>query len=320
MVDNRRKMKREEAVLEKPDVSCLEQHWAAELGSDQDILLDDSRFSYGELTPGRGMIVMPEQHFPVIQSVFSLSFENEIRVKCGDKSAVIGGGEHNIIVFSDLGSLKMSAAECSENSFYIAFSEVGFNQLVGGEYSFLSHFGKNIKHQSPGMLAMRNMHITPEMRSIIYEIIHCKRIGLLKKMFIEAKVLKLLMLQLEQVEITERREGPRLIKEYDVEKIHHAKTILDENISTSISLVELAHRVGLNDFKLKRGFKEIYNTTVYNYLYEVRMQEAKKRLLGTSQPISEIASCCGYEFVQSFIKAFKRKFGIPPEKFRNSTG
>ncbi|EPB65868.1 hypothetical protein ANCCEY_15057 [Ancylostoma ceylanicum] len=90
------------------------------------------------------------------------------------------------------------------------------------------------------------------------------------------------MLQLEQFEVRERKL--QFIKEYDVEKIHQAKLIVDTDISSSVSLIELAHMVGLNDFKLKKGFKEIYGTTVYNYLYELRMQEAKKRLLNSSQP------------------------------------
>ncbi len=277
---------------------------------------ESERFSFCELKPGKGVLVVPGIHSPVVHSVFSLSEESRVEVKCGSGRLSVGGGAHTIVVLNDVGCLKMNAAGFSDRSFYLSFSPEFFSRFMEGDFSGFNQGENAGKHMR--VLVKEGMRVTPEMRSVIEELITCKRTGVLKKMFLEAKVLKLLMLQLEQYELLSRKEDLKYVREYDVDKIHLAKTILDNSISASISVIELAHRVGLNDFKLKRGFKEIFKTTVYNYLYELRMQEAKRLLLNTDQSVNEIAAYCSYEFVQSFIKAFKRKYGIPPEKFRHS--
>lgn len=279
------------------------------------VFFENERFTFGEIQPGKKLLSVPGVDTVMIQSVFFSGSESQLCVACKKQHVLVETDEHNMFAFGDLGCLKVSGSNAGMKAYYVAFSKEALVHMFGEIPAVFQLFrtGKI----ALGMLAKQNLRMTPEMRSIIEEIVNCKRVGLLRSMFLEAKILKLIMLQLEQFQWTERKTDVRLIKEYDIEKIHHAKTILEGSISNSVSLVELAHMVGLNDFKLKRGFKEIYQSTVYNYLYELRMEEAKKLLLGTDRSVNEIASNCGYEFVQSFIKAFKRKFNVSPEKYRN---
>lgn len=279
------------------------------------VLFENERFTFGEIQLGKKLLSVPDVDSVMIQSVFFIDPESQLHVTCRRQVVLINTDEHNMFAFGDLGCMKVSESSTGRKAYYIAFSKEALVHMFGEIPSVFKLFqtGKI----ALGVLAKQNLRITPEMSSIIDEIVSCKRVGLLRNMFLEAKILKLIMLQLEQFQRMERKTDVRLIKEYDIEKIHHARIILESSISHSVSLVELAHLVGLNDFKLKRGFKEIYHSTVYGYLYELRMEEAKRMLLGTDCSINEIASNCGYEFVQSFIKAFKRKFGVSPEKFRN---
>jgi AraC-like DNA-binding protein len=106
------------------------------------------------------------------------------------------------------------------------------------------------------------------------------------------------------------------IKHYDLDKLHIAKTLLEQNITTPCSLHELAKRAGLNEFKLKRGFKELFGTTVFGYLHEQRMVISKRMLL-ENMSVTEVSEYCGYTYVQSFITAFRKKYGITPDKFKN---
>lgn len=279
------------------------------------VLFENERFTFGEIKPGKKLLSVPDVDSVMIQSVFFIGSESQLHVTCRKQDVRIKTDEHNMFAFGDLGCLKVPESSPGRKAYYIAFSKEALVHMFGEIPAAFKLFqtGKI----ALGVLAKQNLRITPEMNSIIEEIVSCKRVGLLRNMFLEAKILKLIMLQLEQFQWTERKTDVRLIKEYDIEKIHHARIILESSISHSVSLIELAHMVGLNDFKLKRGFKEIYQSTVYNYLYELRMEEARKVLLGTDRSVNEIASNCGYEFVQSFIKAFKRKFGVSPEKYRN---
>ncbi len=161
-----------------------------------------------------------------------------------------------------------------------------------------------------------NMDITASMNMIISEMSNCKKQGALKRLFLEGKTLELLMLQVEQFESADQQRHPAGIQPGDVEKIHHARYLLEQHIDTPCSLTDLARQVQLNDFKLKKGFKEIFGTTVFGYLRDLRMQEARRMLRHTSKSINEIADYCGYEYVQHFSTAFKKKYGLTPSKLR----
>ena len=63
--------------------------------------------------------------------------------------------------------------------------------------------------------------------------------------------------------------------------------------------------ISSNEFKLKQGFRLLYNNTVYGVLSEYRMEKAKQYLLDTQMPVSEIALQIGFEHQSSFCKAFK---------------
>lgn len=60
----------------------------------------------------------------------------------------------------------------------------------------------------------------------------------------------------------------------DREKIRQAQAIIIENMMNPPSLMELSRLIGLNDFKLKKGFKEMFGTTVFGYLREKRLEKA----------------------------------------------
>ncbi|MEH2180207.1 AraC family transcriptional regulator [Nostoc sp.] len=64
----------------------------------------------------------------------------------------------------------------------------------------------------------------------------------------------------------------------DAEKLHLAKAILERSLEHPPSLLELAKLVGLNDFKLKQGFRHLFGTTVFGYLRTCRMQQAQQLL------------------------------------------
>jgi AraC-like DNA-binding protein len=160
------------------------------------------------------------------------------------------------------------------------------------------------------------LRITGEMYSILNDVVQCEKEGIIRQLFIETSVLKLLLLQFEQCgAVTKINEG-NAVKPYDVEKYDLVKKLLEDNIAYSHSLGELSRKSGLNDFKLKKGFKELYGTTVFGYLHDLRMAKAQEMLRETERPVAEIAECCGYAYVQSFSTAFKNRYGITPEKYR----
>lgn len=151
---------------------------------------------------------------------------------------------------------------------------------------------------------------TVEMHMIMKEISGYPRQGVLQKLFIEAKVIKLLMLIFEQFSekhhTDQPSETPETVKKY-----------IDEHYHTHLRTEDIARLIGINQNTIRKEFKSRFHMTVSDYIAELRMLKAKKMIIDRKVMIKEIAIECGYEYVQNFTRAFKKKFGISPEKLRN---
>src|SRR5690606_35759667 len=81
-------------------------------------------------------------------------------------------------------------------------------------------------------------------------------------------------------------------------------------------LNELARELGTNTFKLKYGFKELYNTSVFRFLRNERLRKAKMLIQYGDRPFKTIAHLCGFKSVPSFSATFKSEFGYTPTELR----
>lgn len=302
------------------DDGIAESHWefSNKLGyaNFRKFIFNNIHLCFGELKLNEDKFIKIQAPQPVIEMYFSLTGSSSVETNSYEEY-VFSSNEHNLLYFPEKEyAVRTLSGKEACSSFHIIFPESYFLQLLQKKYPLLDDFKNDIHKKNSAILTPKNMAITAEMNSILNEIVNCKRKGVLKCLFLEAKILKLLMLQLEQFEIAQSSYKFEHVKDYDVEKIRIAKNILEENISAPISLIELAHQAGINDFKLKKGFKEIYGNTVFGYLNELRMNEAKKLLLASDKSITEISQYCGYLFVQNFTKVFKKKFGVTPKNFK----
>jgi len=162
-----------------------------------------------------------------------------------------------------------------------------------------------------------NQPITTRMRMILDEIRNCKFSGGLKKLYLQSKVLELLALQCEQYErVKDLRHSPETISATDKEKIYYARDILLARLQAPPSLPELSRLAGLNEFKLKTGFKQVFDNTVYGYLNDHRMVSARQLVLEGSRSLTDIADTFGFSSIQHFSNSFRKKFGMSPGKMR----
>lgn len=155
-------------------------------------------------------------------------------------------------------------------------------------------------------------YMTVEMHMILKEIISYYRKGFMQKLFVEAKIIKLLILIFEQFNENKDHED-----EYQTPVI--IKNFIDENFHRNLKIEEISKILGMNETKIRKEFKIHYHLTVSDYISELRMLKAKKMIIDNDLMIKEIAIDCGYEYVQNFTRAFKKKFGVSPEKLRMSS-
>lgn len=150
----------------------------------------------------------------------------------------------------------------------------------------------------------------------------------MRQMYLESKSVELLMLWLEQQRAAapnpESSLGdsgwPIARKDVDRDRIYQARDILLRTFQNPPSLKELAHQVGLNDCTLKRQFKQVFGTTVFGYLYDYRMEQARRWLLEQPWSVTEVARRVGYKNLCAFSTAFRKKFGVSPRSLQRQGG
>jgi AraC-like DNA-binding protein len=135
-----------------------------------------------------------------------------------------------------------------------------------------------------------------------------------QKLFYQGKFYELLSLYFSN-RLPNTETCPFLNDEETVRKIKQVKEHLLKNIDTPPTLKELAKIVGLNDYQLKVGFKEIYGNTVFGFLLDHKLDHSRILLDSAKLQVNEVAYQIGYTNPSHFIAAFKKKFGVTPKKY-----
>jgi AraC-like DNA-binding protein len=106
-------------------------------------------------------------------------------------------------------------------------------------------------------------------------------------------------------------------KLYDIPALELAKSIIEKDPASHIHIPMLADKAGINEFKLKVGFRELFRTSPYQYRLRLCLERAKELLEETDDTIDQIASKVGFDTYNGFSTAFKKAFNIPPTAYRN---
>ncbi|MDM9382665.1 AraC family transcriptional regulator [Chlorogloeopsis sp. ULAP01] len=183
---------------------------------------------------------------------------------------------------------------------------MGFNDAIPSQMKHL--FRKpDEKHY------FHNGIVTNQMQIALQQISQCPFQGLVKRMYLESKILELIALRLQQdIEAETIHRFSHTSKKGLVDKIYYAKDILESRIDNPPSVLELAQLVGLNHHQLKQGFRKVLGHTVFGYLHNFRMEQARLLLSEGKMSVAEVANSVGYEHLGHFAGAFKQKFGTTP--------
>ena len=136
----------------------------------------------------------------------------------------------------------------------------------------------------------------------------------LRRFYFENKIKEFLFLILAQSskKLPVQEKFPR----HEVDAVHHARSIVLDDIEKHLTIPDISKKVGLNEFKLKLVFKQVFGIGVFETLIQARMQKARSLILETDKPIKEVACLTGYERITGFISAFRKHFGYTPGSLR----
>jgi AraC-like DNA-binding protein len=203
--------------------------------------------------------------------------------------------------------------EIAPNSWVISviISIQKFHGLFSSEAEhipFLSEDNKDKKYY-------KETEISPSMSIVLSQLFHYNLHPSIKNLYYKGKGYELLSLYFNRTEDPNAEQCPFLIDEENVLKIKKAKEIILAKMSEPPGLQELADEIGLPLKKLKMGFKQIYGDTVYGFLFDYKMDSARKLLDSGSYNVNEVGLKIGYSTGSHFIAAFKKKFGTTPKKY-----
>jgi AraC family transcriptional regulator, transcriptional activator of the genes for pyochelin and ferripyochelin receptors len=260
------------------------------------------------------LVQILEGDFPYMQMHFELNTTGCFYYPdaAAEIDTEIYGGTHSILYYPALHGKLHYLKKPHSQSVEIELSVDFLRRIFHNDLEILREFGKNIEASHPAIMGSRSFPITSEMRHILNQIRNCALGGILKRLFVEAKVIELLTLQIAQINALSKTK--KTLKKQDIDKLNEVRDILNKNIYTPYSIEELSRLAGINRTKLQEGFKDLFGNTIFGYITDVRLEEARRQILNSHKDdtISEIAAKSGYKNPQHFTAAFKRKFGYLP--------
>jgi AraC-like DNA-binding protein len=228
----------------------------------------------------------------------------------GNRTITFLGSEHNIVFIPKGQDLRFSYGSLPFEAVNIYFEKSFLSKYIPSDHPFMNKMDS--KYLS--VIGSNNLSVSPKIQSVIQDIINCGFDGHLKKLYTQAKVIELLTLQLVQFE--EDTSESNTLKQSDIDKMMLVKDLITKDFKESFSLSYLSRAAGTNEQYLKKNFKILFGSTVFNYIQACKMEKAKELLLHGEYKIADIAELTGYKHATHFTSAFKKFFGYLPQKIK----
>lgn len=225
------------------------------------------------------------------------------------------GGHHNIMYSKDF-DMTVENRTLELETFGIQFPRETFLSFTQNASDLLKRFSEHIISGKPILLSDQWGAVDPSIQQVVYQIVNNPYSGDLQNIFLLSKSIELLVLCAESCAQTLNKKQEFIRTPADKEKLLAVRDLINDRLSDPPSLSQIARTVGINEYKLKRGFKEVFHTTVFGYLTEQRLLMARQYLQDTQKTAAEISFELGYATPQHFNNVFKKRFGLTPDSAR----
>jgi AraC-like DNA-binding protein len=164
------------------------------------------------------------------------------------------------------------------------------------------------------------VHLTPELLAAA-QWIDASRFTVLpavRTVYLEALAMQLLCHTVTELSLRAAHTHSASIPPRDLKRIYEARDYLAQHYACPPTIPQLARMVGMNQTKLKAGFKQAFQLTIYAYILQRRMEATAQLLAEREFSVAEIAYRVGYEYPANFSCAFKRYYGCSPRQWKRS--
>lgn len=283
------------------------------------INIPDIYIVYGDiLFKQEQMYFQPTYDVPdMIKLRFTLSGSGTIFNRVNRQQYSFGRNQQNIIYMPELDGTGEYDTSQSYRFFEVHFAKEKFLQLSENSTRSLQILADYADRGQYAQISEHNLPITWAMQNCINDILNCTYAEGLKRIFIESKCVELLVLQAEAFEQANATNKPETLHAtYERERLYYARDYLIAHIDQPPTVNELAKLCGLNEFKLKQGFKGLFDNSIFGYLSDYRLNYAREMLL-EGKSIKSVAYMLGYSSVPHFSNAFRKKFAVSPGRLKS---
>jgi AraC-like DNA-binding protein len=179
----------------------------------------------------------------------------------------------------------------------------------------LQEFLPKVGGADPAWICQNHPLIAPRILHSIYSVIGNGFEGELQSLYLDCKFVDLIIASLHHCQYF--KIG---LDEGDVRKIKETKEYIEQNLKFRLDVSYLADKISLTRKKFEAGFKQLFGTSVFDFITNERMQQARVMLRDSTLTISEISLSLGYTRLNNFYKTFKRRFGYSPGELRKNDG
>jgi len=189
--------------------------------------------------------------------------------------------------------------------FHSLFSkEAGYIPFLSEEFREKKYYGQEM--------------VSPSIAVVLSQLMQYNLNPFMKELYVKGKVYELISLYFNRAPEADLEQCPFLADEENVRKIKMAKEIIIARMAEPPTLNQLSEEIGLSLKKLKEGFKQIYGDSVFGFLFDYKMEFARKMLETGRHNVNEVGLKVGYSTASHFITSFKKKYGTTPKKYLSS--
>src|SRR5579862_4628476 len=239
-----------------------------------------------------------------------IQFVNEFTTnwdKTGDQ--ILKPYSFNLSFSPFMNNITTFSASTEVHTFDIHFSKL-FLQQYAIAFPLLDIFLEKVEKEIPTDIVKENYLLNKYAVMLINDLLRKKFRPDVATFYLDCKMRELLILILEQISGVNIDHPVKA--ENSIEQMKEARKLLLSDYENRLTITQLARKVGTNEFKLKKEFKKVFGTTIFECLQNERLEKARELLMENNLTVTEIAYMTGYDHVRNFSSAFKKKFGFSP--------
>ena len=169
-------------------------------------------------------------------------------------------------------------------------------------------------HSLTSAVLFLRRQMTRNLLRVAHEVLACQMKGLPREFYLRGKALEVLA-YIANEPAQNKHVLPHILLRDDV-PVKHARQILEKRHAECWTTKRLSREVGVNEHKLKQGFRELLKTTVHRCLEDIRIFQACELLTSSAESVTAIGLQTGYANPSHFARVFRQKTGETPRQWR----